>query len=304
MEQLLEIVDYRCKPSDEGKMVRQLLRGGMGLSRRLIRQIVTSQGILLNGEHAYLGTRVKEGDRLQLFVLREESVHILPEPLPLDIVYEDADLLVVNKPAGMVVHPTRGHYTGTLANGAVYHWLAQGEKARFHPVHRIDQDTSGLVLIAKSRFAHQQVAKELETHTLQREYQAVVHGRLGQEEGCIAEPIGRDPERPYLRRVLPEGRPAVTHYRVLERFSRGTWIQLRLETGRTHQIRVHLAFLGHPLFGDALYGHGDEEWIERQALHAGTLGVTHPRSKERLVWHAPLPQDMEDLIQKLRGESG
>jgi 23S rRNA pseudouridine1911/1915/1917 synthase len=299
-EKLRELVSYRCGPSDEGKMVRQILQNRLGISRRLIRRLVSAQGIRLNGEPVFLSSRVSGGDFLQLFAEEEVSADILPEPIALDIVYEDEHLFVVNKPAGMIVHPTRGHYTGTLANGAVYHWQMRGEKVRFRPVHRIDQYTSGLVLIAKTHYAHQQIAKELVVHAMERKYEAIVHGRLSQEEGTVSAPIGLDPDFPLKRKVLPEGKPAVTHYRVLERYSDATRVMLRLLTGRTHQIRVHMAHIGHPLFGDFLYGREEPEWIGRQALHAGTLGIVHPVTKERLVWHAPLPDDMCRLIERLR----
>ncbi|GIM48184.1 RNA pseudouridine synthase [Collibacillus ludicampi] len=299
MENLKEIIRYRCEVRDEGKMVRQILQNRLGLSRRLIRRLVSVQGVRVNGLPAFLSSRVKCDDLLQLYAQEEASDAILPEPIELNIVYEDDHLLVVNKPAGMIVHPTRGHYTGTLANGAVYHWMMRGEKVRFRPVHRIDQYTSGLVLIAKTHFAHQQVAKEFVSHNLEREYHAIVHGRMTHDEGTVSAPIGLDPEHPQKRKVMQEGRPAVTHYRVVNRFADATWVKLRLETGRTHQIRVHMSHIGHPLFGDFLYGREEPAFIERQALHAGTLGIIHPRTKEKMVWNAPLPADMVNLIGRL-----
>lgn len=304
---LQEIVCYRCDEQDHEKTVRQILQHRLGLSRRLIRRIVEVKGVHVNGEPVYLSTLVKTGDLLQVYSGEEESEDILPEPMELDIIYEDQDLLVINKPAGLIIHPTHGHYTGTLANGVVHYWRVRGEKVRFRPVHRIDQQTSGLVLIAKNHFAHQQVAKEFTAHTFHREYQAIVHGNMLQQEGTVSAPIGRDPNEPHKRRVMQDGREAVTHYQVMERFPSATWIKLRLETGRTHQIRVHMSYLGHPLLGDLLYGKEDNgkrdsRFIQRQALHAGTLGIIHPRSKTNCLWQASLPEDMVQALEKLRKE--
>ncbi|UUZ87075.1 RluA family pseudouridine synthase [Paenibacillus sp. P26] len=224
------------------------------------------------------------------------------EPMELDILYEDEEALVLNKPAGLVVHPTHGHYTGTIANGVVHYWAQQGQSFRFRPVHRLDQETSGVLAIAKNPYVHQQISEQMQAHEVKKEYIALVHGWVETDAGTIEGPIDRDPQRPHIRIVTPEGYPAVTHYRVERRFREATMVRLRLETGRTHQIRVHMKHLGHPLLGDKLYGPeipAGEDWIARQALHAAVLGFIHPVEKRWLELEAPLPPDMEECIRRL-----
>ncbi|MGB8955049.1 MAG: RluA family pseudouridine synthase [Tumebacillaceae bacterium] len=290
----------------DGQMVRDVLRHHLQMSRKLIRKLVEGEGVLVNGKHTWLSWRLQEGDTLRLLLPTEESEDILSEPIPFATVYEDEDVLVVNKRAGLIVHPTHGHWTGTLANGVVHAWKERGVTARFRPVHRIDQHTSGLLVIAKNHYALKLLAGQLMERTLERSYTAIVHGRVEWDEGRIEGPIDRSDEDRRIRVVRPDGQEARTDYRVVERFGMiGTLVSLKLHTGRTHQIRVHMQYIGHPLFGDAMYGTGDDAaWIERQALHAQVLGFVHPRTGETLRFEAPLPEDMAQLLDALRSTIG
>ncbi|MBL0387959.1 RluA family pseudouridine synthase [Tumebacillus sp. ITR2] len=307
-----------------GKMVKEVLRDELEMSRKLIRKLVEGRGVLLNGEHVWLTWRLKAGDVLNLVLPAEESEDILPEPIPFTNVYEDDDVLVIDKAAGLIVHPTTGHWTGTLANGVVYDWKQRGVSARFRPVHRIDQHTSGLIVVAKNHYAHKLLGEQMKERTIERVYEAIIHGVMEEARGLVDAPIARSDEDRRVRKVRKDGQEARTAYRVLERYPfssagpeefivvpggqikpGGTKVELKLFTGRTHQIRVHMKHLGHPLFGDAMYYEGDDAaWIERQALHAKVLGFEHPRTKEWLRFESPLPADMEQLVEKLRREGG
>ncbi|KEO83740.1 RluA family pseudouridine synthase [Tumebacillus flagellatus] len=303
-----------------GRMVRDVLVQRLEMSRKLIRKLVEGQGVRVNGEHVWLTWRLKQGDELRLVLPAEESEEILPEPIPFARVYEDDDVLVVDKAAGLIVHPTTGHWTGTLANGVVYDWRERGVTARFRPVHRIDRYTSGLIVIAKNHYAHKLLGEQMKERKIERLYEAVIHGVMEEARGLVDAPIERSDEDRRVRVVRKEGQDARTAYRVLERYPfaearpeefivvpggqikpGATRVELKLFTGRTHQIRVHMKHLGHPLFGDAMYYEGDDsEWIERQALHAKLLGFEHPRTKEWLRFVSPLPADMEQLVERLR----
>ncbi|BBH24936.1 putative RNA pseudouridine synthase YjbO [Paenibacillus baekrokdamisoli] len=295
----------------------------LGVSRKLLSRVkTTEQGITVNGERVYTNDRLKEGDILEVRMEQEQSEDILPQPLPLDIVYEDRDLLIVNKPPGIVVHPTHGHYTGTIANAAVYHWREQGERVRFRPVHRLDEDTSGLVAIAKNPYIHQQLSEQLQAGEVEKRYWAYVYGAPKIVNGTVDEPIDRDTDNPHVRVVRPDGYPSVTHYGTEMIFGEGlaAKVSLKLETGRTHQIRVHMKHIGCPLIGDKLYGFAGEEEtdegikpvtkaggsatleaaVQRQALHAAILAFTHPITRERMRFEAALPQDLQDLENELR----
>ncbi|BCJ85391.1 RluA family pseudouridine synthase [Effusibacillus dendaii] len=288
-------------PDDyDGKMVKEFIRNRLQISRRFLRKIVQEQGVRVNGLPVFLTSRLRSGDLLELFHEPERSEFIRPETMPLDIVYEDADLLVLNKPAGQVVHPTKGHYEGTLANGVVDYWQRKGETARFRPLHRLDKDTTGLLLITKNQYAHHKLSQQLLAKKVRREYFAIVHGNLREEELTIRAPIRRLEGHPTARTVASDGQTAVTHVSVFERLAEGTVVRLRLETGRTHQIRVHMSHIGHPLYGDPLYGIGEPDGINRQALHAVKLCCTHPRIGTHLEWQAELPADMKMLLHLLR----
>lgn len=247
--------------------------------------------------------RLNEEDELLLRVPPPRDCKVEPEPLPFDIVYEDEDVLVVNKPRGLVVHPAPGHYSGTLVNGLLYHCKdLSGINGVLRPgiVHRIDMDTSGLLMVAKNDRAHLSLSEQLKQHTVTRHYTAIVHGCVEHDKGTIDAPLGRDPRnRQQMAVVLKNGKSAITHFTVLKRFTDYTLVDLQLETGRTHQIRVHMKFIGHPLLGDPKYGgkqDADGIPIQGQALHAGILGFNHPSTGEYLEFTTPLPADMQNVL--------
>ncbi|MCL6637504.1 MAG: RluA family pseudouridine synthase [Alicyclobacillus sp.] len=254
-------------------------------------------------------TRLKASDAVQLGetytvnLPQPEPLTLVGEDIPLNVVYEDADVVVVNKPRGLVVHPAAGHPKGTLVNallGRGTPLASSGGPLRPGIVHRIDKDTSGLLVVAKTDLAYHHLSGQLREHTVHRRYLALAHGQLPHDRGTIDAPVGRDERDRQRMAVTPHGKQAVTHFVVLERFPAYTYLQLRLETGRTHQIRVHLAYIGHPLAGDPLYGPRHTLPIAGQALHAAELGFVHPRSGEPLHFDAPLPDDLAGLLAGLR----
>ncbi|MEZ0116757.1 UNVERIFIED_ORG: 23S rRNA pseudouridine1911/1915/1917 synthase [Heyndrickxia coagulans] len=272
-------------------------------SRSQVQQWIKDGDITVNGKKEKANYRLQTGDLVEIEVPEPELPDIEPEDLHLDIYYEDADVLVVNKPKGMVVHPSNGHFTGTLVNGLMYHCKdLSGINGVLRPgiVHRIDKDTSGLLMVAKNDYAHEKLAAQLSEKTVTRKYFALVHGNIPHEAGTIDAPIGRDPADRQRMAVVDNGKDAVTHFRVLERFERFTFIECRLETGRTHQIRVHMKYIGHPLAGDPKYGPKKTIDFGGQALHAGVLGFRHPRTGETLTFEAPLPNDFAHLLNTLR----
>ncbi|MDI3256801.1 MAG: RluA family pseudouridine synthase [Kyrpidia sp.] len=301
------MVRWNVREPDAGRMVREILQQRLRVSRRLIRLAVSHRGVRKNGLPAYLSERVSAGDVVELCWPEVPSDDVVPEPIPFETVYEDEDVLVVNKPPGMLVHPTKGAHSGTLANGVVYAWRRQGSIRPFRPLHRLDRDTSGLVLIAKNQFAHQRLSVDLQTREgdgtepgrmLRREYHAVVCGTVPADRGWIDLPIGRDPAHPNRRRIDPQGRRAGTRFDVIGRAPGATLLRVRLETGRTHQIRLHLAEIGHPVVGDSLYG-APSPWIGRQALHAGRLKFCHPRTGVCVEVQSPWFPDMAHLWKRL-----
>ncbi|HEU4964651.1 MAG TPA: RluA family pseudouridine synthase [Bacilli bacterium] len=294
---------YHEKIPDDfiGLEVRDVMRSRLQMSRKIIRKLVEGRGVLVNDHNVWLSTRLEKGDVLRLLLPTEESETILPEPIPFTNVYEDDDVLVVDKQAGILVHPTLGHWTGTLANGVVYDWQQRGIKARFRPVHRIDGDTTGLLVIAKNHYALKILGQQMMERSIERSYASIVHGVVAADHGVVDGPIDRSDEDFKVRVVRPEGKPARTEYWVRERFAQGTLLELKLHTGRTHQIRVHMKHIGHILFGDSFYGETDDTaWIARQALHAKVLGFVHPRTNEYMRFESPLPDDMLRLAEKLR----
>lgn len=335
--------DGACDPSGDGEMfehyrfdidkgqtpvrVDKYLASHMEYtSRHRIQLAIKQEYIRVNDRVAKANCVVRPGDVIR-FVMpyQRRGLEILPEDIPLDIVYEDDDVLVIDKPAGMVVHPGHGHFSGTLVNALAFHLgISQGPDAKDERmgvlVHRIDKDTSGLLVVAKNDEAQLCLAKQFFVHSIERKYVAVVWGNIREDEGTVVGNIGRDPSDRLRFKVFPDGsqgKHAVTHYRVLERFGFVTVVECVLETGRTHQIRVHMSHIGHPLFNDARYG-GSEirkgtiyakyarfirncfEILPRQALHAKTLGFVHPRTGETVRFDSPLPGDMLELIEKWR----
>ncbi|MFB5760311.1 RluA family pseudouridine synthase [Paenibacillus medicaginis] len=308
---------YEVPPEDEGMLLKTVLHKRMSVSRKLLSRLkLTEQGIMLNGSRVYVDVKVRAGDRVEIRMERETSEDILPEPIPFDILYEDEHLLIVNKAAGMIVHPTHGHYTGTLANAVVYYWQSKGESFRFRPVHRLDQDTSGVLAIAKNPYAHQHISEQMIAGTVDKRYTAYVHGSPEPSAGRVDGPIDRDPLNPHKRIVTPDGYPALTLYNLEERWTEGSRISLKLESGRTHQIRVHMTHIGCPLIGDPMYfinpteesadiGKAErraflDSLISRQALHAAELSFDHPLTGERCMFRAPQPPDLLRLEEVLQ----
>ncbi|WP_042202038.1 RluA family pseudouridine synthase [Paenibacillus camerounensis] len=250
-------LNYIVPPSEDGWLLKTILQKRMDISRKLLSRLkMTEQGIMLNGERIYISVKVAAGDRVEIRMEQETSEDILPQDIPFDILYEDEHLLVVNKAAGIIVHPTHGHYTDTLANGVVHYWAAKGEKYRFRPVHRLDQETSGVLVIAKNPYSHQHISEQMIAGTVDKRYAAFVHGVPASPAGDIDGPIDRDPAEPHRRIVTPDGYPSLTRYEVKEVYGdRAARVELKLETGRTHQIRVHMSSIGCPLIGDGMYRH-------------------------------------------------
>ena len=279
-------------------------------SRSYLQKIIKDGNVLVNGEPKKSSYRLEDGDEVTADLPELRSPDIEPENIPLDILYEDDSILMVNKPKGMVVHPSAGHYTGTLVNAVLWHCQGQlsGINGVSRPgiVHRIDKDTTGVLVVCKNDAAHNAVAAQLKEHSITRKYRAIVHGVIKEDEGTVDAPIGRHPtERKKMASGVKNGKRAVTHYRVLERFQGYTYVECQLETGRTHQIRVHMASIHHPLLGDTVYGPAkDSHHLEGQTLHAMVLGLIHPVTGEYLEVEAPLPEYFENLLKKFRAMSG
>lgn len=276
------------------------------ISRSRIQQLLKEEHIWVNGKSVKANYKVAEGDLIEVEVPQATEPDIVAENIPLDILYEDDDILIVNKPKGMVVHPAAGHYSGTLVNAIMYHCkdCLSGINGVMRPgiVHRIDMDTTGSLIVCKKDQAHQNVALQLKDHSFKRIYHAIVHGVIKEDAGTVNAPIGRHPiDRKKMSIACKNGKPAVTHYRVLKRFEKFTYVECELETGRTHQIRVHMASIHHPLLGDTVYGPAKSPYpLQGQTLHAKVLGIIHPRTGEYLEVDAPLPEYFQDLLKKLK----
>jgi 23S rRNA pseudouridine1911/1915/1917 synthase len=319
-------LEFRTPASAAGLRLGAFLYNRLRLSRSLIRRAKSAGAILVDGEPSHLDRLLQGGELIRLAMAEEEG-RVAPEPMPLQVIWEDEHLLVVEKPAGVVVHPVKDYQSGTLANGVAFYLQARGEEPVARPVQRLDRETSGLILFAKNQAVAGRLAAALEAAKLERRYLAFVEGAIIGESGTIDLPIRRVWGHPVAREVAvgprtPEqeaqlaeaaaagqalradwtaaGQRAVTHWRVLARYRRATLVECRLETGRTHQIRVHLAHLGHPLLGDELYGHGGRPG--RQALHAAALAFCHPFTGEMLRFESPLPPDLQKLATELEGE--
>lgn len=270
-------------------------------SRSQIKQLLDGGNITVNGKTEKAKYKVKLGDVIRLEEPETKTLELRPENIPLDIVYEDDDVIVINKPQGMVVHPAPGHDEHTLVNALLYHCPLSTINGTFRPgiVHRIDKDTSGLLMVAKNDKAHRSLAKQLKDKTNIREYVALVHGRIAEDEGTINAPIGRSLKDRKKQAVVKDGRNAVTHFEVLKRYRDYTFVKCILETGRTHQIRVHMKYIGHPLVGDPLYGPKKTIKGNGQFLHAGKLGFVHPTTGKLLIFEAPLPKIFQECLEKL-----
>ena len=297
----MEILNYQVSDGQSGiRIDRYLSEMNKELSRSYIQKLLKEQKITVNGSAVKANYKVQEGDEISVAVPDIKEPDILPEDIPLDILYEDDDVLIVNKPKGMVVHPSAGHTSGTLVNAIMFHCKdnLSGINGVLRPgiVHRIDKDTTGALLVCKNDNAHRNLAEQLKEHSIKRIYHAIVHGNIKEDSGTVNAPIGRHPiDRKKMSINEKNGRNAVTHYRVLERFGEYTYIACELETGRTHQIRVHMKHIGHPLLGDFLY-HPEDHSISRQALQCASLTFTHPITGETLTINAKLPEDMQQLL--------
>ncbi|RKD24679.1 pseudouridine synthase [Ammoniphilus oxalaticus] len=301
----IERYDWTIELEDDGQRVDKFLAEvNPTLSRSKIQKWVKEGLVFVNGRQVKGNYRLIEDDEVSLTVPPQLELEARPERMELEIVYEDDDVIVINKPRGVVVHPAPGHDSATLVNGLLDHCSQLSTingKMRPGIVHRIDKDTSGLLMVAKNDEAHLALAQQLKQHTVDRKYLAIVHGVVVHERGTIDAPIGRDPKNRQRMAVnFDHGKHAISHFATIERFNQYTLVELMLETGRTHQIRVHMNYIGHPLVGDPKYGPSNKLSIDGQALHAAGLGFTHPRTSERLTFSAPLPNDMEKILEQFR----
>lgn len=293
---ILEITENQA-----GERIDRFLADSQDLTRSFLQKILKEGEVIVNGKSVKANYKLRKGDRIEFEIPEAVEPDIVAEDIPLSILYEDADVLVVDKPKGMVVHPAAGHYSRTLVNAVMYHCKGElsGINGVLRPgiVHRIDRDTTGSIIICKNDMAHNEIARQLKEHSINRRYRAIVTGVLKDEEGTIEGAIGRDKKNRKKMAITADGKPAVTHYRVLQRFKHYTYVECVLETGRTHQIRVHMASIGHPLLGDEVYGRRSDKYkCEGQCLHAMTLGFHHPRTGEYIEVNAPLPPYFEHLL--------
>ena len=284
-----------------------------GWSRARLQRLIESEDVLVNGKPAKPSYKLREHDELEVELIAPALTSFTPEPIPIEIVYEDETLVVVNKPAGLVVHPAAGIHSGTLANALAYHFqqLPNASSVRPGIVHRLDRDTSGLLVVAKTEAALENLSDQFRARTVYKSYAALVHGRVNSDSGKIEQPLARDPSNRTRMAVVRGGRSALTLYRVNRRFNRFTLLDVELKTGRTHQIRVHLAWLKHPVVGDETYGGGRDNTIQdpklksqiralnRHFLHAERLAFEHPASGERVLFHSPLPPELSNLLTEI-----
>ena len=300
----MDVIEFIAGVGDDRLDKTISLRSDGEMSRTYVAKLVNSGLCTVNGTVTTLKNyRLQEGDAVCLTIPDAAEAALVPEDIPLDIVYEDDDLLIVNKPKGMVVHPAQGHYSGTLVNALMFHCgnSLSGINGEQRPgiVHRIDMDTSGLLMVAKTDIAHRGLAGQIQVHSFRREYEAVVCGNI-KEDGTVNAPIGRSKaDRKKMCVTAENSREAITHYSVLQNFRQYTHLRLRLETGRTHQIRVHMAYIGHPVAGDAVYGNGRPESLHGQCLHAKCVGFTHPVTGEWMEFESELPEYFTDFLRTL-----
>lgn len=309
MEQEVQVQEFSVEAEQDGERLdRYLTLIYADQSRSFFQKLIKSGHIRVNEkEITKAGYLLNVGDVVAASIPEAQSVAIEAENIPLDILYEDTDVLIVNKPKGMVVHPSAGHYSGTLVNAIMYHCAdsLSGINGEIRPgiVHRIDMDTTGALIVCKNDAAHTDIAEQIKEHTVTRRYRGIVCGIVKEEEGTIEGAIGRHPtQRKKMAINEKNGKPAVTHYKVLQRFAKYTYMEFQLETGRTHQIRVHMASIGHPLLGDELYGNPKNlaiKGLQGQTLHAMIIGFVHPSTHEYMEFEAPLPEYFQNLLQKL-----
>lgn len=299
-------IEFKIEEALAGERIDKFLSDSLpDVSRSYIQKLIKDGQVTVNQKTVKSNYKLNAGDLLSMEEPELQEPDIEAEDIPLDILYEDSDFLIINKPKGMVVHPSAGHYSGTLVN-ALMHYCKEdlsGINGVLRPgiVHRIDMDTTGSLLVCKNDFTHNHIAEQLKVHSITRVYHAIVHGVIKDDEGTINAPIGRHPiDRKKMSINHKNGKEAVTHYKVLKRFKNFTYIECRLETGRTHQIRVHMSSIGHPLLGDSVYGPAKSPYkLQGQTLHAKTIGIIHPRTEEYVEVNAPLPEYFSDLLKKL-----
>ena len=302
-------LQYEVTAEEDGLRLDQYIAGRcMDLSRSYIQKLIKESSVTINKNiQTKTKTAVQESDIVNVFLPDPKELEIKPQDIPLDILYEDNDVLVVNKPKGMVVHPAPGHYEDTLVNAVLYHCRdnLSGINGVLRPgiVHRIDKDTTGALIVCKNDKAHQKIADQLRVHTITRSYRAIVYNNFSEDEGMINAPIGRHPTNRKKRMVTEKNsKEAITHYKVLDHLNhKFNYIECRLETGRTHQIRVHMSYIGHPLLGDEVYGPVNSKFknLQGQTLHAATIGFIHPTTEEYMEFSAPLPDYFEKLLKTL-----
>ncbi|SCJ18529.1 Ribosomal large subunit pseudouridine synthase D [uncultured Clostridium sp.] len=295
-EQKYNIISYT---SDENSTLKEILLDKLNFSVRSLSKMKREQTVLVNGKFKKPSINIEKGDLIEVKI-EEDMANFTPEDLNLDIIYDDFDLIMVNKPPFMVVHPTKSHSDNTIANGVTDYIIKKNEKVKIRFVNRLDMNTSGLVIVAKNAYAHHTLSTDMSEDKVDKKYITVVKGIVKDDFGTINAPIYRQTEDSIKRIVDERGQESVTHYKVIERLNDATVLDVKLETGRTHQIRVHMNHIGHGIIGDELYGYVDEDLINRQALHAYSLEFEQPRTKEKLKFKAQVPEDMKKLIEKLR----
>lgn len=300
--------EYIISESEKGQRLDQFLslQKELSLSRSRIKKLIEDEKILLNNQSAKPSHRLKLDDRIKVVVPPPKKLEVRPEPIPLDVVYEDEDLIVVNKPKGMVVHPAPGNYSGTLVNALLYHCGALanlGAPLRPGIVHRLDKDTSGLMVVAKNDFSYQSLARQIKNRTVEKTYVALVHGVMENDQGVIEAGLGRHPvQRKKMSVLSKRTKEALTYYKVLEHFKNYTLVEVKIKTGRTHQIRVHLSYIGYPIVGDPTYGKKGDA-IKGQLLHAKKLAFVHPRTGQRVEFESELPEEMKAMLANFSGLS-
>ena len=304
----MENFKFQISEEHNGKRIDKYLSSVLdGKSRSYIQGVIDEEKVNVNGKIVKSNYKLKTKDVIDLEIPEPTELKVTPENIPLDILYEDKDVIVVNKPQGMVVHPAPGAYDGTMVNALLYHCKdLSGINGIIRPgiVHRIDKDTSGILVVAKNDNAHNILAEQLKDHSMTREYYALVEGVIKEDEGTINRPLARHPKERIKISVVKGGREAITHFKVIERFKEYTLVKCILETGRTHQIRVHMAYIGHPLVGDPVYGYKKQKFkLQGQMLHAKVLGFIHPSTKEYMQFESPLPDYFTEIINKLKSSS-
>lgn len=305
-EKIMDLYLFVVQENQQMRLDKYLSEQFPEQTRSYLQKLIKDNLVLVNGKSVKTGYQLSAGEEISVELPEPKELNVEPQKMDLDIVYEDEDVILINKPKGMVVHPAPGHTTDTLVNGLLYHCKDQlsgiNGVARPGIVHRIDRDTTGILIVCKNDTAHQSIAKQLKEHSITRRYRALVHGNLKEDKGTVEGPIGRHPvDRKKMAINERNGKPAVTHYEVVERFGNYTYIECALETGRTHQIRVHMASIGHPLVGDEVYGPVKCPFnLQGQCLHAMVFGFVHPRSGEYLEFSAELPEYFQELLEKLR----